>query len=145
MSRPEPSRSDGEPTPISIERARFDLEMQRLRRLREEQPPERGVDPLKTSPDLVHGVAHAAGIWSPKRVAEALGMGRSTIHEWIARAGRSTAQARFDGGSNTWLDDAEITAICRCVAALDAVDREARHRVLNYLDERYFGRAKGKP
>lgn len=133
------------PTPISIERARFDLEMQRLRQLRLEQPRERGVDPVATSPDLVQGVAEAAAIWGTRKVAEALGMGRSTIHEWIARAARSAAREHVERAANPWLDDGEITAIHHCVLALDALDRDGRQRVLNYLDERYFGRAKVKP
>lgn len=132
-------------TPISIERARFDLEMDRLRTLRKEQPPERGVDPLKTSPELVHGVARAAEVWTVKQIAEALGMGKSTVHEWIARAGRDAARAHLSVVPEPWRDDAEVTAIVRCLAALDAVDRDARHRVLNYLDERYFGRTKVRP
>ena len=132
-------------TPISIERARFDLEMQRLRKLREEQPLQRGVDPIATSPELVHAVARAASIWSVKRIAEALGMGRSTVHEWIARAGRDDGRARLEPTTGSWLGDTEITSLCRCVSALDALDRDGRQRVLNYLDERYFGRAKVKP
>ena len=103
------------------------------------------LNPSSGGPELVRGVARAAGVWSPRRVAEGLGMGRSTIQEWIARAARSTAIARADAEPTPWFDDAEIAAITRCVVALDAVERDARHRVLNYLAERYFGRAKVKP
>lgn len=131
--------------PIPIERARFDLEMERLRRLREEQPLQRGVDPVATSPDLVHGVARAVETWSIKRVAEALGMGRSTVQEWTARAARDAARGRVDVTPEPWREDVEVVAIHRCITALDTLDREGRHRVLSYLDERYFGRAKVKP
>lgn len=131
--------------PIPIERARFDLEMDRLRALRTEQPLRRGVDPIATSRDLVHGIARAAEIWSAKKIADALGMGQSTVHEWIGRARRDSARAALVAAPEPWRDDAEVSAICRCIVALDAIDRDARHRVLNYLDERYFGRAKVKP
>lgn len=129
---------------IPIHRARFELEMERLRALRKEQPPQRGVDPVQTSPDLVHGVASAAGIWSVKKVAEALGMGKSTVSEWVARARRDGARG-LSADPRPWHDDVEVAAIFRCIAALEPLEREARHRVLNYIDERFFGKAKVKP
>lgn len=125
-------------TPVAIDKARFDREMARLLELKRSQPTRRAVDPLATSPDLVRGVVAAAEEWSTREIATALAIGKSTIHEWSYRVRRA------DGEPPLALrrGDPDLIAIGHCVEALDPLDENARQRVLNYLDERYFGKAR---
>lgn len=117
---------------------RFNLMIERIKALRAESTLERGVDPMQGAPELVRAVADAADIFSARRVAKALGMGESTVGEWRERARRASKVEGADAAS--FGGDLEIRAIVRCVEELDRLDREGRSRVLNYLDERYFGR-----
>lgn len=117
---------------------RFTTEMDRLRALRDAVPMERGADPLVVNPAYVHGIVAAVAFgYSASSIALALGIGKSTIFEWVKRAdGRPPRATRRR-------EDFELETMTKVVSLLDALpDQASRHRVLNYLDERFFGTAK---
>jgi hypothetical protein len=127
---------------VSLDRARFIVEMDRLGALRHAA----GDAPLYESAPFMSAFVAACDEHGSRTVAEHLGIGKSTASEWVARwkkgiTKREAAALR----AAPVVKDPELCAIMQCMKSLDTLDQEARHRVLSYLDERYFGTWKEKP
>lgn len=126
---------------VSLDRARMVVDMDELRSLKLKVPKPAYKDEL-----FMERLRDTVGKYGLGHVATHLDMSKSTLGEWIARgnAGMSKRELRAARAveAPAPMRDAELSVIQRCMNQLDPLDQDARHRVLCYLDERYFGLSK---